>query len=164
MKMLCVLFAMVSMLSAAGGSAPTNAAVNSAYQFEEPQAVSGVTVFGNIDTVDTDSVKVLNHYGAKTATGWEDILITKSISGADSATAIVTIIVDAYSKDDSLISSTLLDTFPTASGGAILIPFGRSAGYFGDYFHIWLKSSAEAKIKDFWHYRRRAKQISNAIW
>lgn len=162
MKFFYILFVMVSMLFAAGGNAPSRVAVDGAYEAKEAESYSGVSMYSLIDTVDTDSAKILNRYGPKTHKGWEDILVTKSISGGDSATAIVTVVVDAYDKNDSLISSTIVDTFSTATGGAILVPFYQKPGYFGDYFNVWLKSSAEAKIKGFWHFQRRIKQISNS--
>lgn len=142
--------------------ASLNIAVSGNYEVKEANSIAGTTRF-DVDTIDTDSVKIFNNYTPKSHLGWEDILATGSISGADSATAIVTLILNAYDKNDSLISSTIIGTFETESGGAILLPFGASTGGFGNHFDVWIKSNEEVVFKNFYHYQRRVKQISNAI-
>ena len=167
--MLCVLFAIVSMLFATT-NAPSRVAVDGAYEFQTADSIGGVTLFGSLASglaaISGDSVMVLNDYGPKTHKGWEDILITNALAGDSAAVSTLEVIVRAFDKNDSLISSTICDTI-VAAGGAVLIPFGRSSGYFGDHFDVWLKSagsSGELEIQRFYHFWRRSKQISNAIW
>lgn len=147
-------------LFAAGGRAPSRVAVDGMYQIEAVDSVKNVTLFGSasagLDTLDgADSVRCLKKWNPDP--GWEYILTTNALSGAEAATANCQVFLDAKDVNDSLIVHTLLDTF-AAAGGSILLPIGQEHAGVGAYFDVWIKSetaSEEILIQKLWLHKRR---------
>jgi len=169
-KLFLLIFALVSLSFAAGGNYLSADSASFSVRWYEMSHIDSSQykgiLFGSLtsglDTLDgADSVQILRKFVPKTNLFSDYILKVNALSGDSAANTVATLILDALDKNDSVMSTTTIDTL-AAAGTTILIPFTTSAGGIGTKFNAYIKSgnaSDETVIQKLWLYTRRPRSI-----
>lgn len=154
-SMLLVLVLAMSGFAALGG--PTTALTPSLpYEWEMDTVISNVALYDTTGSTTSDTLVVKRRFPQ----GYEFILVTGTLTGAQVAACSLAVRVDSYGKNDSLLTSVRVDSILASTDGRKLI---RLANYPGLRHSIVLQgvgsNGAEVILNEIEIYKRRIVSI-----
>lgn len=160
-KLILFIVLFVSFLYAAGGNAPTYAAVDGGYEFEVDSTYLPANLLTDSLSGD-DTLQIIDALNPTKGNryGWQYILAYRGLLGDSADNAIVQVYVDSKDAADSLIKHVLIDTMVEA-GGFILLPLiGTMIGHTYDVSIISLTATDHVYLSGLSLYRRRVYNVS----